>query len=157
MAGQITTSRDYTRTRSRRSFRPNSDINVTPLVDVMLVLLIIFMVAAPMMTVGIPVDLPKTEAAKMNDETEPLVVTLDKKGELYFQETVIPFEQLIERLEAITLHNPEAKVYVRGDKSLPYGKVIEIMGMIAASGLTKVSLITESSQQDPKNSKRKNR
>jgi biopolymer transport protein TolR len=123
----------------------------------MLVLLIIFMVAAPMMTVGIPVDLPKTEAAKMNDETEPLVVTLDKKGELYFQETVIPFEQLIERLEAITLHNPEAKVYVRGDKSLPYGKVIEIMGMIAASGLTKVSLITESSQQDPKNSKRKNR
>ncbi len=129
--------------RRQRHFRANSDINVTPLVDVMLVLLIIFMVTAPMLTVGVPVDLPKTQAAQMNDQVEPLVVSVDEQGRIFLQETEMPRETLIGRLQAITGSNPDAKIYVRGDKKLPYGQVMEIMGAIAAGGFSKVSLIAE--------------
>jgi biopolymer transport protein TolR len=120
-----------------------SEINVTPMVDVMLVLLIIFMVAAPMLTVGVPVDLPKTKAAKMNDQVEPIVVSVDANGKTFLQETAIEAEGLVAHLLAITSHNPEARIYVRGDQKLAYGKVMEVMGEIAAAGFTKVSLIAE--------------
>ncbi len=129
--------------RRRQRFQPNTDINITPLVDVMLVLLIIFMVTAPMLTVGVPVDLPKTQAAQMNDQVEPLVISINAKGQIFLQETELPFETLIGRLQAITGHNADAKIYVRGDKKLAYGQIMEIMGAIAAAGYSKVSLIAE--------------
>lgn len=120
-----------------------SEINVTPFVDVMLVLLVIFMVTAPMMTVGVPVDLPKTKAAKMNDQTEPLVVSVDASGKSYLQEAELEEEALIERLIAVSGSNPDAKIYVRGDQKINYGRIMEVMGIIAAAGFSKVSLIAE--------------
>ncbi len=131
------------RSGRRRSTGFNSTINITPLVDVMLVLLIIFMVTAPMLTVGVPVDLPKTQAAQMNDSVEPLVVSVNAKGETYIQEALVPMSAMIDRLKAITNNNPEAKIYVRGDQKIAYGKVMEVMGAIAAAGFQKVSLIAE--------------
>jgi biopolymer transport protein TolR len=129
--------------KRRRSFRPNSDINVTPLVDVMLVLLVIFMITAPMMTVGVPVDLPKTQAAQINDQEEPLIISVDETGKVYLQETEMLLEEAVSRLKALTGNNPNTKIYVRGDKKLAYGQIMEIMGGIAASGFSKVSLIAE--------------
>jgi biopolymer transport protein TolR len=130
-------------TRRRSTGQAFSDINVTPFVDVMLVLLVIFMVTAPMMTVGVPVDLPKTKAAKMNDQTEPLVVSVDASGKSYLQETELDGDALVERLIAVSGSNPDAKIYVRGDQKINYGRVMEIMGVIAAAGFNKVSLIAE--------------
>lgn len=141
MAGQFkTASRNLKR---RHSYGGFADINVTPLVDVMLVLLVVFMITAPMLSVGVPVDLPKTKAAKMNDQVEPLVVTVDAEGKSYLQETELEGEALVARLMAVTGNNPDAKIYVRGDKKLPYGRIMEVMGEIAASGFHKVSLIAE--------------
>ncbi len=133
--------RSYRRRRSTGS--SFTEINVTPLVDVMLVLLIIFMVAAPMLTVGVPVDLPKTHAAKLNDQIEPVVVSVDAQGQSFLQETALEGEELIARLMAVTGSNPEARIFVRGDKAIHYGRVMEIMGQIAAAGFNKVSLIAE--------------
>lgn len=127
----------------RRTFRASSDINITPLVDVMLVLMIIFMVTAPMLTVGVPVDLPKTQAAQMNDQADPLVVSVDAEGRIFLQESEMTFEMLVGRLAAITGNNPDARIFVRGDKNLAYGKIMEVMGGISAAGYTKVSLIAE--------------
>lgn len=131
------------RNRRRRSFRPSSDINVTPLVDVMLVLLIIFMVTAPMMTVGVPVDLPKTQAAQMSDQADPLVVSIDVNGQTFFQETELPLAEIITKLKIAAEGKPDTKIYVRGDKKLPYGQIMETMGAIAAAGFSRVSLIAE--------------
>ena len=141
--GASINSSGSTRGRRRRTFRPSSDINVTPLVDVMLVLLVVFMVTAPMLTVGVPVDLPKTQAAKMNDQVEPLVISIDANSRVFLQETEMEFDQLIGRLLAITGSNPDAKIYVRGDKGLPYGKIMEVMGAVASAGFNRVSLIAE--------------
>ena len=129
--------------RYRRRYRPMSEINVTPMVDVMLVLLIIFMVAAPLLTVGVPVDLPKTSAATINDQDEPLVISIDKEGKLYLQDTEIPLESLVPRLNAITNNKPETRVYVRGDRAIDYGRIMEVMGTVSAAGFTKVALIAE--------------
>jgi biopolymer transport protein TolR len=129
--------------RRRSTGQAFTDINVTPFVDVMLVLLVIFMVTAPMLTVGVPVDLPKTKAAKMNDQVEPLVVTVDANGKSYLSETELEGDALIERLIAVSGSNPDAKIYVRGDQKINYGRVMEIMGIIAAAGFNKVSLIAE--------------
>jgi biopolymer transport protein TolR len=131
------------RTRSNRKFVPNSQINVTPLVDVMLVLLVIFMVTAPMLTVGVPVNLPKTTASQMNDQTEPLVVTINAKGDVYLQETLLDADGLIKKLRLLTHKNKDAKIYVRGDEAISYGRVMETMGLISKAGFQKVSLIAE--------------
>lgn len=131
------------RGRRRSGASPFSDINVTPMVDVMLVLLIVFMITAPLLSVGVPVDLPKTKAAKMNDQVEPLVITVDASGKSYLQEMELSGDALIARLMAVTNSNPEAKIYVRGDQKIAYGRIMEIMGTIAASGFTKVSLLAE--------------
>lgn len=120
-----------------------AEINVTPLVDVMLVLLLIFMLTAPLLTVGVPVELPKTSAAKLNDQVEPLVVSVDASGRVFLQETEIDYTTLVPRLLAVTNNNPEAKIYVRGDKSISYGQIMETMGAIAAAGFHKVSLLAE--------------
>jgi len=124
-------------------YRPMSEINVTPLVDVMLVLLVVFMVTAPLLTVGVPIDLPQTQAPPINEPKEPLVITVNKDGVIFVQETSIPIDTLVARLEAITGSNPDAVLYVRGDKDINYGRVLEVMSLVSAAGFRKVSLIAE--------------
>ncbi len=131
------------RGHGRVRYRPMSDINVTPMVDVMLVLLIVFMVAAPLLTVGVPVDLPKSQAPAINENKEPLVVTVDAEGQLFVQEMKLDTDALVAKLQAITDNNPDAVIYVRGDKAINYGRVMEVMGLIASAGFTKVSLVAE--------------
>ena len=122
-------------------YRPMSEINVTPLVDVMLVLLVVFMVAAPLLTVGVPVDLPQTQAPPITEPKEPLVITINGEGHLFIQETEVPTESLVPRLGAITGNNPDALLYVRGDKAINYGRVLEVMSLVSSAGFRKVSLI----------------
>ena len=129
----------------RRSGRRRvmSDINVTPFVDVMLVLLIVFMVTAPLLTVGVPVDLPKTQAQSIVEPEEPLVVSVDSEGVIYIQDTEVPLENLIPRLSAITENKADTRIYIRGDRSIDYGQVMLVMGRINAAGFSRVALITE--------------
>jgi biopolymer transport protein TolR len=127
----------------RRFSRPVSDINITPFVDVMLVLLVVFMVTAPMMTVAVPVDLPKTQAHTVNQDKEPLVVSMDADGHVFLQDKVMKLEDLVPKLKAITGSNPDARIFVRGDKDLAYGKIMGVMGAISAAGFTKVALVAE--------------
>jgi biopolymer transport protein TolR len=122
---------------------PMSDINVTPLVDVMLVLLVVFMVTAPLLTVGVPVDLPQTQALPINEPKEPTVITVNKDGAIFIQETSVPMDGLVEKLQAITGANPEAVLYVKGDKDINYGRVLEVMSLVTAAGFHKVSLLAE--------------
>jgi biopolymer transport protein TolR len=130
-------------------YRPMSEINVTPLVDVMLVLLVVFMVTAPLLTVGVPVDLPQTKAAPINEPKEPLVITVNAEGRLFLQETELPTESLVPRLQAVTGNNPDAVLYVRGDRAINYGRVLEVMSLVSAAGFNKVSLIAESPKGSP--------
>ena len=134
--------------RSRRwgrsAYRPMSDINVTPFVDVMLVLLIVFMVTAPLLTVGVPVDLPKTRAKAMTEAEEPLVVTIRKTGEVFLQDSVVGVGQLVPRLRAITQNRPETRIYVRGDRAAPYGDVARVMADLQNAGFSRLALITKS-------------
>ena len=125
-------------------YRPMSEINVTPLVDVMLVLLVVFMVTAPLLTVGVPVELPQTQAPPINEPKEPTVITVQRDGELYIQETKVPTDSLVSRLQAITGNNADAVLYVRGDKEINYGRVLEVMSLVTAAGFHKVSLVAES-------------
>jgi biopolymer transport protein TolR len=131
----------------RGRYKPLSEINVTPMVDVMLVLLIIFMVAAPLMTSGVPVDLPKTQAAALNQDNEPITITVNPEGKIFIQETEIPLEGLVEKLRAIAGAQqqgaPERRIFVRGDKGITYGRVMEVMGTISAGGFSKVALLAE--------------
>ena len=119
------------------------EINVTPFVDVMLVLLIVFMVTAPLLTVGVPVDLPKTQAGQINADQAPLVVSLQKDGTIYLQDTAIEAENLIPRLTAISEANSQARIFVRGDKSVAYGEVLVLMGRIQSAGFERVALVAE--------------
>ena len=129
-----------------RSYRPMAEINVTPFVDVMLVLLVIFMVTAPLLTVGVPVDLPKTNAAAIAKPDEPLVVTVTASGKVFLQETEMTDAELVDKLKAMTADKAEQRLYVRGDKTVPYGRVMEVMGQLATAGFTKVALIAEQSE-----------
>jgi biopolymer transport protein TolR len=129
--------------RQRRKFRLMAEINVTPMVDVMLVLLIIFMVTAPLLTVGIPVNLPQTKAEPLSNPDEPIVVTITDKGAVYLQETTIADDALIPRLQAITDNKPDTKIFVRGDKKIDYGRVMEVMGLIKSAGFTQVALVVD--------------
>ena len=122
---------------------PISEINVTPFVDVMLVLLIIFMVTAPLLTVGVQVDLPETSADTLPEETEPLTLTINAKGEIFIQETKVEYEKIIAKIMAVSNNRTDTRIFVRGDKTLNYGRVLEIMGMLSGSGFTKVALISE--------------
>ncbi|MDE2133402.1 MAG: protein TolR [Alphaproteobacteria bacterium] len=127
--------------RSRRR-RPISDINVTPFVDVMLVLLIVFMVTAPLLTVGVPVDLPKTRAQVLGQDREPLAVTIRRDGQIYLQNTPIAQDELVPKLTAIAQNGYEQRIFVRGDKAVDYGRVMEVMGMLSAAGFTHIGLVT---------------
>src|SRR5579864_273504 len=134
----------------RARHKPMSEINVTPMVDVMLVLLVIFMVAAPLLTVGVPVDLPQTKAPAITEQKEPLVITINAENKLFLQNTEVGDDELVPRLQAITKNNPEADIYVRGDRAINYGRVMEVMGLVSAAGFTKVSLITEQARDKAK-------
>lgn len=127
----------------RRYYRPMSDINVTPFVDVMLVLLVVFMVTAPMMTVAVPVDLPKTTAKSMNQDKEPLVVSIDADGKVYLQDKKMDLTDLVPKLKAVTGANPDARIFVRGDKGVTYGRIMEVMGTVSSAGYNKVALVAE--------------
>ena len=127
--------------RQRR--QPMSEINVTPMVDVMLVLLVIFMVTAPILTVGVTVDLPKTKAAAVPGDDEPLAISIDAEGKIFLQETLLDLEGLVPRLLAITANNQDVRIFVRGDKTIDYGRVMEVMGTVNSAGFRKVALITE--------------
>lgn len=136
------------RSRARGGHIPMSDINVTPLVDVMLVLLVVFMITAPLLTVGVPVDLPKTNASQMVGQDEPLVISVNAKGEVFLQETKITLEQLVPRLEAITQNKKDTRIFVRGDRAIAYGQVMEVMGTVNLAGFTRVALVTQLPQGD---------
>ena len=127
----------------RRRYPPITDINVTPLVDVMLVLLIVFMVTAPLLTVGVQVDLPKEQNPAITTQDEPLVVSVQKDGQVALMQTPIDVEQLVPRLRAITANKPDTQVYLRGDRAINYGRVMEIMATLTAAGFSRVALITE--------------
>jgi biopolymer transport protein TolR len=137
------------RRRGRRSGRRAAlmaEINVTPMVDVMLVLLIIFMVAAPMLTVGVPVDLPQSSAPALSEEREPLTISVNNNGEIYLQNTKVELKDIVPRLNAITKQGYEERVYVRGDRNVNYGQVMSVMGTISAAGFKRVALVTEVEQ-----------
>ena len=120
-----------------------SQINVTPFVDVMLVLLIVFMITAPLLTVGVSVDLPKTKASQLNSKGDPIVVSIKQNGELFIQEREIDTVQLLPRLRAISSGNKNLRIYVRGDKNVPYGIVLETISKIKSSGFKKVALVAK--------------
>jgi biopolymer transport protein TolR len=119
-----------------------SEINVTPFVDVMLVLLIIFMVTAPLLTVGVEVNLPKTKANSLPGNDEPLTISVDRTGQIFLQETELELETLVPRLLAITGENPDARIFIRGDENIDYGLIMKVMGTINAAGYRKVGLVT---------------
>ena len=131
------------RSSGGRRHRPMGEINVTPFVDVMLVLLIVFMVTAPLLTVGVEVDLPKTKAGAINADAAPLVVSIKSDGSLYLQETVVAPEILIPRLKAISNANPNVRIFVRGDQAVSYGEVLSVMGRIQSAGFEKVALVAQ--------------
>ena len=132
-----------TNKRRKQRYTQMSEINVTPFVDVMLVLLIVFMVTAPLLTVGIKVDLPKVEATALTDIKDPIEITVNLEGDIYIGESKVEVENLIPRLNAITEQNTEARIYVRGDRVVAYGRIMEIMAIINSAGYVKVALITQ--------------
>jgi biopolymer transport protein TolR len=131
------------RTGRRSRGRPMAEINVTPFVDVMLVLLIVFMVTAPLLTVGVPVDLPKTKAQALGQDRQPLSVTIRNNGSIYLQNTPISEDELVPKLEAISANGYDQRIFVRGDKSVDYGRVMEVMAEISAAGFTHIGLVTD--------------
>jgi biopolymer transport protein TolR len=130
---------------SRRSYRRlNSEIKVTPFVDVMLVLLFVFMVAAPLLTVGVPIELPETQAKPMQGDSEPLTVTVAANGKVFLQESEVDLDALVPKLQAIAENGYEERIFVRGDKSVGYGEVMQVMGALNAAGFRKIGLVTDS-------------
>jgi len=138
----------------RRSHRPLAEINVTPLVDVMLVLLIVFMVTAPLLTTGIHVDLPKSKAAPLSQSDEkPLEISIDAKGQIFLQESPVELASLVPKLNAISNENHDAKIYIRGDRANSWGTMMEVLGAVGGAGYSKVGLV--SNPADGTSSKRK--
>ena len=126
----------------RRRYRPLSEINVTPFVDVMLVLLIVFMISAPLLTVGVPIDLPETRAKALQAETEPLTVSVGSDGKIYLQDTEITVEELVPRLQAIATAGYEERIFVRGDRDAEYGSMMQVMGRLNQAGFRRIGLVT---------------
>ena len=134
--------------RKRHRRKVMSDINVTPMVDVMLVLLIIFMVSAPLLTVGVPIDLPQSHAKSLNQDKEPLTLSVNDKGKVYLQNAEIPLDDLVTKLQAVAQARggTDARIYVRGDKNVGYGTMMQVMGRLSAAGFHRVALVTEFEQ-----------
>ena len=127
--------------------RPMSEINVTPMVDVMLVLLIVFMVAAPLMTVGVPIDLPQTQARQMETQSEPITVSVTPDGQIFLGDEPVGLEVLVERVAAAAVNGTEDRIYVRGDGAANYGTVMQVMGTLSGAGYSKIGLITDQEQR----------
>ncbi len=139
--------------RRRHRRRPvMAEINVTPMVDVMLVLLIIFMVSAPLLTVGVPIDLPQSQAKTLDQDREPLTVSVNLKGQVFLQNTEIALDELVAKLKAVTdaRGGLDERIYVRGDRQVDYGTVMKVMGRISAAGFRRVALVTEIEQGSPR-------
>ena len=152
MAGGVNSSNSIRgRGAWRARLKPNSQINVTPFVDVMLVLLVIFMVTAPLLTVGVPVNLPQTRARQMSDDKEPLAISIKQNGDIFLQETQIQLEDLVPKLTAIAKNGYDERIYVRGDKTVDYGKVMEVMGELNAAGFKHIGLVTDSKRERKQN------
>jgi biopolymer transport protein TolR len=131
--------------RKHHHRRVMSEINVTPMVDVMLVLLIIFMVSAPLLTVGVPIDLPQSQAKTLDQDKEPLTVSVNDKGQIFLQNSEIAVDDLIPKMQAVAQARGgvEARVYVRGDKKVDYGTMMQVMGRLSSAGFHRVALVTE--------------
>ncbi|MEL6687859.1 MAG: biopolymer transporter ExbD [Pseudomonadota bacterium] len=142
MSAQRGVGRNSGRRRHRRS-RVNSEINVTPLVDVMLVLLIVFMVAAPLLSVGVPIDLPKTDAKALPSQQEPLTVTVDSQGRVFLQEEEVLIDDLIAKLVAVSDTGYDERIFLRGDENSDYGAVMKVMARINAAGFSNLNLVTD--------------
>jgi len=156
MAALLNRQNGKAKFKSGRSFRPMSEINVTPMVDVMLVLLIVFMVAAPLLTVGVPVDLPKTKADSLKGQDEPLSITVNAQGKVYLQESEIAnVDELVPRLAAIAQNKKDTRIFIRGDRTINYGRVMEVMGMVNGAGFTQVALVTDMAPREPAPGKRR--
>jgi len=150
MAGGMTggpSGGGYRRGGFGRRHQPLAEINVTPFVDVMLVLLIVFMVTAPLLTVGVPVELPETKAAQLVDRDDPLIISVDAEGRMFLQETERTVDTLIVTLQEIKKERPQVTVYIRGDKGIPYGEVMVVMGALVEAGITKLSLVAKSPER----------
>ena len=130
------------RRRRRQRKAPMSEINVTPMVDVMLVLLIVFMVAAPLLTVGVPIDLPETQAQNLNTPSEPITLTVTSLGQIFIGDEEITIEEAVQRVDALTAQNESQRIYLRGDASADYGAVMKVMGALSAAGHSQIGLIT---------------
>jgi biopolymer transport protein TolR len=129
--------------RRRRSARPMAEINVTPMVDVMLVLLIIFMVTAPLLTVGVPIELPKSEAQQLEGDKEPLTISVDPEGKIFLQDTELKLDEIVPKLTAIAKNGYEERIFVRGDRRVNYGVVMRVMGTISAAGFHRIALVSD--------------
>lgn len=146
MAMSVDTGGGSKRRRSGKA-KPIADINMTPFIDVVLVLLIIFMVAAPMMTVGVPIELPKSTAKPMQDETQPLTISVNTKGEIFLQEKAITMEELVPKLQAISKNGVEERIYIRGDRLVDYGHIMRVMGAVSGAGYKKIGLVSEKDER----------
>ncbi len=131
------------RGRGQPRYRAMADINMTPFIDVMLVLLIIFMVAAPLLATGVPIDLPKTKAAALNIDQKPLSVAIDPKGDIFLNEQPVPQDQLADKLKELAKAGGDERIYVRGAHDVQYGRIAEVMSIITSSGFKRVALVTE--------------
>jgi biopolymer transport protein TolR len=143
------TLQPFLSSRRRNRRRPMSEINVTPFVDVMLVLLIVFMVTAPLLTVGVPVDLPKTRAPALGQDKEPLSITIAKDGKIYLQKEVVSEDALVPKLQAISQNGYDQRIFVRGDQTVDYGRVMVVMGLLASAGFTHIGLVTDVAKPKP--------
>jgi biopolymer transport protein TolR len=134
------------RRRRRRSHSPIAEINMTPFIDVMLVLLIVFMVAAPLLTAGVPLDLPQTAAKPLNVDKQPVTISIDEKGKVFLMDKPVENAALLETLKAIAANGSDERIYVRGAKQVDYGRVAQVMSTITAAGYKRVALVTEPDQ-----------
>ena len=137
------------RGRGRMRRRAMAEINVTPFVDVMLVLLIVFMVTAPLLTVGVPVDLPKTRAPALGQDKEPLSISVSKDGKIYLQKEEVSVDALVPKLQAISQNGYDQRIFVRGDKTVAYDRVMVVMGLLASAGFTHIGLVTDVAKPKP--------
>lgn len=143
MAMNVNSPRRGSPRGARGGHKPMAEINVTPMVDVMLVLLIVFMVTAPLLTVGVPIDLPQSQARPLPADTKPIEVSIDKNGAIFLEDVPVGKAELAARLMAISNNHLDARIYVRGDRTLTYGRIMEVMGSINGAGFTKVALVAE--------------
>ena len=148
MAGGGATGRRGGGRRRASGFAPMSEINVTPFVDVMLVLLIVFMVTAPLLTVGVPIDLPESKAKQLDSKKEPLTISVDNEGRVFLQDTEITIDEMVPKLTAVAEQGVEERVFVRGDQSVDYGTVMRVMGRLNAAGFNRIALVTQMEQSE---------